>query len=233
MIRRVLPAALLPLLVTGVTVAGSAWNRSAGRGPTVLSDRELPLRITSDENTGRSLWIRHEEAWWSERSWLMAEKLAALGFDISVDPASPDADAHYARALRRTAYVALELDGPAWEAWARGYQENTKSWSRNADNAQVLNESSRLVAVDADRHVAVLEAKYPNPQTHLITRGIVHLTIDRREGRRPQLAGVVERIVPRTLYVPPHLAEQLRSKPYRVMVRYGRRYEPWIAGVEP
>jgi hypothetical protein len=233
MTRRVLPAVLLPLFVTGVTVAGVLWNRSAGRGPIVLTDRELPLRFASDENTGRSVSIRYEDAWWSRDAWLNREKLASLGFDTTVDPASPDAEAHYGRALRRTVYVALELDGPAWQAWARRYQENTKQWNPEPDNARVLNESSRLVAVDAATDATVLEARYPNPQTHLITRGVVHLMIDRPQGGRPQLAGVVEQIAPRALYVPRHLAERLGSKPYRVTVRYGRRYEPWIVGVEP
>ena len=84
------------------------------------------------------------------------------------------------------------------------------------------------VASDA----AVLEARYPDPATHVITRGVVRLFIDHPEGGEPRLSGMVEQIAPSTLSVPRHLAAPLGSKPYRVRVRYGRRYEPWIVGVE-
>jgi hypothetical protein len=232
MIRRLLPAVVLPVLVTGVTLAGVAWNRSGGRAAIVLSHRELPLRSISDDNTGRTLSIHHQSPWWSGPGWLGAEKLASLGFDTSVDARSPGAEAHYRRALRRIVYVALELDGPAWQAWARTYDENTKRWSPGADNTRLLEDSARLVAVDAAADAATLEAKYPDPATHVITRGVVRLFIDHPEGGEPRLSGMAEQIAPSTLYVPHHLAAPLGSKPYRVRVRYGRRYEPWIVGVE-
>jgi hypothetical protein len=233
MIRRVLPAVLLPLLVTSVTLAAVAWNRSGGRGPTVLSDRELPLRFVSAENTGRTVSINHQATWWGGETWLTAAKLASLGFDTSVDPRSPDAEAHYGRALRRTVYVALELDGPSWQSWARAYDENTRRWNPAADNTRLLDESSRLVTVDAESDAATLEARYPDAKTHVITRAVIRLVIDRPQGGQPQLTGLVEQIAPRTLYVPRHVSARLATKPYLLRVRYGRRYEPWIVGVEP
>lgn len=233
MILRILPAVVLPLLVTGVTLGGVARNRSAGRAPIVLSQRELPLRSISDDNTGRTLSIQHQSTWWSGPPWLSADKLASLGFDTSVDPRSPGAEAHYRRALRRIVYVALELDGPAWQAWARAYDENTKRWSPGADNTRLLEDSSRLVAVDAAADPAALEARYRDPARHVITRGVVRVFVDRPQGGQPRLSGMVEEIAPSTLYVPHHLSARLGSKPYRVSVRYGRRYEPWIVGVEP
>ena len=231
MIRRTVPAALLPVLVTVSTLAGAAWNRSGGRGPTMLTHRELPMRFASDENSGQSLAIRHGDAGLM-RAWLTREKLASLGFDTAVDAASPDADAHYARALPRTAYLVLEFDGPAWQSWAREYAANTRRWNPDADTARILDESSRLVAVDAGLDAATLEARYPNPQTHLITRGVIDVFVD-HIGGRPHLAGVLQAIAPRTLYVPREFAARLTAKPYTVSVRYGRRYEPWIVGVEP
>jgi hypothetical protein len=233
MIRRILAAVVLPLLVTAVTVAGVAWNRSGGRDPIVLSGRELPLRVPSDENTGRSLWIRHEGTWWGGEPWLNPAKLASLGFDTALDPASPDAAAHYGRALRRTVFVALELDGPAWQAWARAFEQNRRRWTPDADTRGTVDYSSRLVPVDAERDPGTLEARYPDPSTHLITRAIVRLVIETPEGGRPRLTGVIEQLAPSALHVPRHLAEGLRSGLYRVRVRYGRRYEPWILGVEP
>jgi hypothetical protein len=231
MIRFILPA-VLPLLVTTVTLAGSAWNRSSGRAPMVLTDRELPLRYASADNSSQSVWIRHQYSWGEQIAWLNADKLASLGFDTSVDPTSPDADAHYRRALRRVAYIALELDGPAWQAWASDYERNLRQWTPDADARKQVAASSRLVPVDAHVDAATLEARYPNARTHLITRGIVRILIYTPKDSRARLSGSVE-LAPDSLYVPPEIAPQLDSTPYRLSVRYGRRHEPWIAGVEP
>ena len=233
MIRRILPAVLLPFVITGFTLAGVAWNRSGGRGPIELSDRELSLAYTTDENSARSLWIRHADVWWSNgQSWLTREKLAALGFDTSVDAASPDAEAHYRRELARLVYVALENDGPAFQAWAREYELNVRKWTPGPGGAASLESFSRLVAVDAALDAATLEAKYPGARTHLITRGIVRASLEMPSNGPRRLSGHVMRIAPDRLHVPVHLAQRVISRPYRVTVRYGRRYEPWIVTIE-
>jgi hypothetical protein len=231
MTRFVLPA-LLPILVTAVTLASAAWNRSAGRGPTMLTERELVRQSASDDNSGQSVWLQHQYAWGDEMAWLNAEKLASLGFDTSVDPRSPDAGPHYRRALRRVAYLALELDGPAWQAWASEYERNLRQWTPDADPKKQVADSSRLVPVDASLDAATLEARYPNPRTHLITRGAVRILVHTLKDAPARLSGSVD-LAPDSLYVPPDVARQLRSPRYRLSVRYGRRYEPWIAGVEP
>jgi hypothetical protein len=232
MIRRLLFATMLPLVVTGVTLAGVAWNRSGGREPTVLTERELPLRSTSEENTKRVLSIAHQATWWGGEGWLTPAKLSSLGFDTTVDPVSPDAEAHYRRMLRREVYVALELGGPAWDAWAREYEVNTRQWSPEGPTNARPADWSRLVPVDAELDASVLERRYPDGRTHVITRGVVRVLLYTPQGARPRVSGVVESLTPRTLYVPAHIAEGVGSKPYRVTVRYGRRYEPWIVGVE-
>lgn len=232
MIRQILPAMLLPLLVTGFTVASAAWNRAGGREPIVLSERELPLRYASADNSGRSVWIRHQYAWGEEQPWLDAATLAALGFDTSMDPASPDAEAHYRRELRRVAFVALEFDGPAWQARAVEYERNLRQWTPDADVRKQLDASSRLVPVDVDLDPAVLEARYPNPRTHLIARGVVRISLHAPPQERPRLTGSID-LAPDSLYVPSHAAERLSAPSYRLSVKYGRRYEPWIAGAEP
>jgi hypothetical protein len=231
MIRFILPA-VLPLLVTAATLAGSAWNRSSGRGPTVLTDRELPLRNASDDNSGLSLSIEYPHALGGEQRWLTGDKLAALGFDTSVDPGSPDADAHYRRELGRLVYVALEHDGPAWRARAIEVERNIRQWSRDEDVRKQVEASSRLVPVDADLDPAVLEGRYPNARTHLITRAVMRVYRYSEANQRARLTGALQ-LLPDTLYVPSQIAEHLRGRSYRVRVRYGRRYEPWIEGVEP
>jgi hypothetical protein len=57
-VRPFLVALLLPLAVTAATLAAVAWNRSAGRGPIVLSEREV--RWTggyANDNTTATLWL--------------------------------------------------------------------------------------------------------------------------------------------------------------------------------
>jgi hypothetical protein len=232
MIRQILPAVLLPLLLTGVTIASAAWNRAGGRGPIVLSDRELPLRFSSADNSGQSVWIRHQYSWGEEQAWLDAGKLAALGFDTSVDPASPDADAHYRRELRRVAFVALEFDGPAWQARAVEYERNLRQWSPDADVRKQVDASSRLVPVDVALDPALLEARYPNPRTYMITRGVVRIFIHTPKDGRPRLTGSLQ-LAPDSLYIPRDIARRLATPSYRLSVRYGRRHEPWIEGAEP
>jgi hypothetical protein len=231
--RLLLLAVLLPLGVTGGTLATVSWNRSGGRDAIVLSDRELALRSPSDENSGRSMWIRHQGGWWGGEAWLTPAKLASLGFDTTVDAASPDAEAHYRRALRRDVFVALELDGPAWHAWVRTYEENMPQWSPEGEMKRTFEEGSRLVPVDAALEAATLAAKYPDAGTHLIARGVVRVMLHTPGGERPRISGVVEALTPDTLHMPAHLGKRLGARPYRVSVRYGRRYEPWIVGVEP
>jgi hypothetical protein len=232
MIRDVVPALALPVIVTSITLASVAWNRSGGREPIVLTERELRLRTASDDNSGLSVSIEHSRALSGEEQWLTADKLAALGFDTSVDPASPDAGAHYRRELGRLVYVALEHDGPAWRARAIDVERNIRQWSREEDVRKHVEASPRLVPVDADLDPAVLDGRYPNARTHLITRAVLRVYLSSEGNQRARLTGAVT-LLPDTLYVPPHIAEHLRGRSYRLSVRYGRRYEPWIVGVEP
>jgi len=232
MIRRTLPAMLLPLLVTGFTVASAAWNRSGGREAIVLSQRELPLRYSSADNSGQSVSLRYQYNWGEEQPWLDAAKLASLGFDTALDPASPDADAHYRRALRRVVFVALEFDGPAWRARAPEFERELQRYRPDADVRNQVEAGSRLVAVDADLDPEALEARYPNPRTHLIARGVVRIYAYTPKDARPRLTGSIE-LAPDSLYVPPDIGPRLAAPSYRLSVRYGRRHEPWIAGVEP
>jgi hypothetical protein len=62
-VRPFLVALLLPLVVTAATLAAVAWNRSAGRGPIVLSERELQATAFDNDNTTATLWL----VWQTER----------------------------------------------------------------------------------------------------------------------------------------------------------------------
>jgi hypothetical protein len=56
-LRPFLAALLLPLVITAVTLAAVAWNRSGGRGPIVLTEREVHATTPGDDNTTASLWL--------------------------------------------------------------------------------------------------------------------------------------------------------------------------------
>jgi hypothetical protein len=231
MIRSILPAAALPLLVTAVTLSGAAWNRSGGRGPTELTHRELPAAGASPDNSARTLRIQYAGSWFGGLEWLTAERLGELGFDTRLDPASPDADRHYGRALPRVVYVALEFNGPAWEAWLRSVRNDKWAARRGVEREREM--GSRLVPVDAAIDATTLEARYPDPSTHVIARGVVRIFVYKPEGGRARVVGVVEGLAPAELHVPKDLAARVSSPSYRVRIQYGRRYEPWIVGIEP
>ncbi len=50
-------ALLLPIWVTGATLASVSRNRSGGRDPIVLSEREVFVSPRSDDNTTATLWL--------------------------------------------------------------------------------------------------------------------------------------------------------------------------------
>jgi len=230
--KRVWPAFLLPLLVTGVTLADAAVNRRAHRGPMLLSSREAWAAPTSDDNSARYVYLQYQH-YWSGEPWLRIDELAALGFDTSVDPASPDAGRFYGRALSREAYVALELDGPAWQQWATEQAQTTARWMKREDISRQREQASRLVAVDAALDAGTLRARYPDPRTHLITRAAIRVHVRTPERERPRLEGVVEQIRPNSLYVGRDHAGRLVAGKYEVAVNYGSRLIPWIAAINP
>jgi hypothetical protein len=90
-------------------------------------------------------------------------------------------------------------------------------------------EGSRLVVVDVDADAAVLERRYPNGRTHLITAGTA----------RPD--GIVVNLDPVRINVPREMAAELprwratrdsRSHPpFTMSLRYGRHWEPWVVEV--
>ena len=113
---------------------------------------------------------------------------------------------------------------------------------------------SRLVPVDVGTNPAALRKRYPDRQRFIVAPAMANLRLIPRKGAIPaRLAGEVMTIMPSNLYVPKEhrtlldrlLAadkdardnqpwQRLRHDPrYRVTVKYGRRLEPWIVGIEP
>lgn len=119
------------------------------------------------------------------------------------------------RALPRRGYVVLELDGPALQAL---------DLPREADRDRL----SRLVVVDADLDPRVLEQRYPDGRTHLITAATLRPVPGEPIGR-----SAVVNIQPQRLSVPRQWALHLAGRPSRFSadVAYGATYEPWITRI--
>ena len=166
-------ALLLPIWVTGATLASVSRNRSGGRDPIVLSEREVFVSPRSDDNTTATLWL----AW--QPSAGMNARMAARAAEAAGDPAAsgdrvPSSSSRMEdRSLPRQAFIALELNGPAFRALpVERERERT----------------SRLVAIDIDPDARVLAQRYPNARTHLISAGVVRVTSggSLRRGDDPQ-----------------------------------------------
>lgn len=198
-------ALLLPIWITVATLASVSRNRSGGRDPIVLGEREVYLSPRDGDNTTATAWI----AW--QPSAAMAARMM---------PKPPDDNRQTLRALPRQAYVALELNGPAFRALPIERERE---------------QTTRLVAIDIDRDAAVLEARYPEARTYLISPATV--------GVPPGASyadGTVLNLDPPQLHVPRELAEQLprydarqeRQTPrFEIELRYGRNHEPWVTAV--
>lgn len=181
--------------------------------------------------------------------WLGVEGLRQLGFDCSVDPASPAARQFYKRQRRRQVFIALEYDGPALRAW-NAWEER----QRTADGLRVEPDTSRvsrLVIIDADRSADLLRSRHPDRRSILILPAVMGIVLDPAHNdsadmqQRPpntaasypaRVRGSVDQI-PTALHVPRPFSEEFRKagqqrRLYRVRVRYGASYEPWIIGVE-
>lgn len=238
---------VLVLTAVAVVLAANAWtliaawrNRSAPSGGTVeLTERELRLVEVPWESTATLLELR-----WDVVSdppedrgppaWLDAAKLAELGFDCTVPVDSPGARAHYASAPPAVVFLVLEYEGDAWRQAPPDRRAKT-----------------RLFVVDAGRDARQLRDRYPDPERHVIARGVVRLSVQRRRPAdgvrlaRPRLQGRIETVLPSRIFVPQPYSRALEEFRHRgppgpereeqprfaVTVSWGSNYEPWVHGV--
>lgn len=135
---------------------------------------------------------------------------------------------------------------------AVGEVEQRKLDSKRRQHRWKLESGSRLFTVDAGNDAAALRKRYPDRTKYIITPAKVRLRlipIDMTTGRKPVLSGYVDLILTNNIHVPldrQGLLASLKtdvqyfyydgqkepfSPRYRVKLNYGRRYEPWVAGV--
>jgi hypothetical protein len=236
----VLGAALVVLVANGWGVWQGARNRNDARGGTLrLSERELPLQAVALESSVTVLRLN----WRTDGSdteprrppaWLDARKLAALGFDCRLPLDSPQAQRHYSATPARPVFLALEFQAGTSEATPVPGRPDTG-----------------LVVVDAAADPQELRARHPDPQRHVVCRGLVRMTFRTRsaDGVRPgtpRLEAWVNDLRPAEISVSKptnRLLTALRrtvseeeSRPlgeprFSAQVRWGTHYEPWVDDV--
>jgi hypothetical protein len=125
--------------------------------------------------------------------------------------------------------------------------------SRQRSLERMRHSGSRLVAVDAGEDPVVLRDRYPNTTRYLITTAEFRMRIDRSKSPEmggPVVRGHVGRILGSRMHVPLQHHEALQavlggetrrhgrrgagsveSARYAVTLNYGKRYEPWVAGI--
>lgn len=249
----VVVAVAAPLLV----LAAAARNRAAEPEAEVeLTEREARLVPVGEGRRWAVLrldWNRFDADSRQDAGWFGRERLASLGFDVSLPEGDPGAPAFYGWQPARLAFVALEQDGPAAAA---------------ADEAapKAREGRSRLHAIDADRDASSLRLRHPDRRRVLVVRAVVSAECRGRWDpasrtlSAPFLEGRVDRLLVEELHVPKGqraLLDRLASGEvraagaggpprgagdrkaaagaprYRVLVATGSRCEPWVVEVLP
>jgi hypothetical protein len=205
--RTVLAAGAVVLLSNGVALFQAARNRWGEPETTVeVTERELRLNWMREGNSHRYVTFN-----WTNLhpDWLGQDKLASLGFDVSSPSVHP-------RLVVRPAYVAFEMDGPAWQKW---------------EGSRMHEETPRLVAIDVDRDPVRLRGRNPDRTKVLILRATV-----RAHPCGRSLCGSVTSLLSQNISVPPGMMEGIGpvwpagAPRFAMRIAVGRNYEPYIAG---
>lgn len=122
--RASLVAAAVVVLLANAFALLHAWRNRSGpvEADITLTNREMSKSYdTNDENSGVALNLHWIDKQWRMVSfpsqWLDQKILQEVGFDTSVAPSDKAASDYYARQRTRSAFVALEYNGPNWNKW--------------------------------------------------------------------------------------------------------------------
>jgi hypothetical protein len=250
--RKALLIAIATVVVANAaTLTMVAINRGGEEARLVLTERELRLAAPGTENTGISLGLTWRRPW-DQFKWFDRAKLEAVGYDCSIDPDDPAAEAHYLRArfMQRAAYLALEYRPE--EIPTRPPGEAIRETAALRERPELDTRRSRLVAIDADIDRAALRARHPDRHRVIIAPASVYLLYEKATDTHPaRLRGGVNMVFPSEVCVPKEhrvLLEQImagadpQDNPrfrldhdprYEVTLVYGSRLEPRITNVVP
>ncbi len=248
--KRLLLAAVAIVCLTNVgALTLGALNRT-GRPDAEMTLTERELRLEHDaDSTATTLRLSFVERFDNEGEWLTCPKLENLGVSCAPPPAGADAERWYARQPERAAYVVLEYDGAAWQAYRdaekRRLEEARRTYKTAApdDSDSLLEGYSHLVAIDADSDANALRSRYQDRARYLITEARVSIygrSVPNAKGET-RLSGTIGPASPSTINVPKPYSSMFASMDrssyalstehpprYWVTLRYGRFHEPWI-----
>ena len=218
--RRQPPDSLLTLTEREL---GQQWSWMWREGENSGSSLRLQYRVES-VRTLRSAEVDEEEAFspygsFGPIAWLDRDKLATLGFDVSMPPTFTGRDAHYDRMLGRDVFLVLELDGPVRARALQAARNLLAHREREiADNperqgsAQGLqsaqqavrreeHEASRLFIVDAGLDQTPLRQRYADRTHYAIVHGHIRPFV-MRDGASARLYGAVTAVRCESINVP-------------------------------
>ena len=253
-------AIVLVAVVNGIVLLGVARNRAGEPDAiVVLTERELPLGYTPDENTGillRLEWTRD----WEGPDWLDTDKLAELGFDCSAPVDAAATELHYDKQLNRRVFAVLEFEGDVWERWLETRRREIADTAEEVERGEAseqeverlrqslaseLETRSRLDVIDAGTNPEALRKRYSDRSRFIIAPAVVDLYVSSYSADDtvpPTLQGrITEITVPRIHVSREHRAVfepflgatgPYQGPRYRVNVAFGSRYEPWIVEAE-
>jgi len=239
--KPLLLAALGLLVVSNAFVlAHVAMNRSGEPDSEMqLTARELQYYGGSSDKSAVLLMLR-----WTNTApeyptgpprdasgWFDQKKLEEIGFDFSVPASSPKAARFYENLRSREVFVALEYEGPAWEAWLKDREprlETEGSYGPQVslpDRMEIERQTTpRLVAIDVAQDPIELRRKYPDRKRVMILEALVRAKLEPE--RRPSLGapmrpayfrGAISRLAIESINVPQPLSRRLE----------GQSYSPW------
>ncbi|TKI70440.1 DUF4824 family protein [Sulfurimonas crateris] len=227
-----------------------------------LTQRELQLpSYIRKENNSVSLRLVYRTANKSSRShqdnFLNHDKLEELGFDTDKYLYSKEST----RTPTKEVFIVLENNGELYKKSLKSaeavlmekealYNANKDDKKKQRDYENAKNNftreqisQSRLFAIDAGLEYEGLRQKYPNKTDYLIVKGVVGLVKDYKE---KILYGYIQRLNVQTVHLPykfkyllkeigpinSHNNTRNTSLQYKVEVKYGSRYEPFITSVK-
>ena len=251
----------LLIATNALMLLGVYLNRTSETTSEVtLTQRELQLsnRIQKENNSvSLRLVYRTENRSGSHNNFLNHDKLKELGFDTDKHLYSKEGS----RATTKEVFVVLENDGEAYKRSLKSAEaaltKNEALYSANKDDERsqrayenAKNElareqisQSRLFAVDAGLDYERLRQKYPDKTKHLILKGVVRLV---KEHKEKSFYGYIQHLNIQTIHLPykfkhllkdikpmiNHKNEQSTPPKYKMEVKYGSRYEPFITSVK-
>jgi hypothetical protein len=241
---RLIVAALVLLVTVGGLFGAAAWNRGGDVQAIVLSERELalPWGWPSDRLDARLRlqWQRRDEPQ-DARVWLTDVKLRELGFTTGVPAGAPEAELFYGRSLPRLAWVAFELNGPAWHLIEQRRSmvapPDPANPTRSFDRPQ---DWSRLVPVDAAVAPEPLRRRYAHAPV-IVLPAVVRMRFRTTRAEGPSVWAEVESLVSPDVSIPARLRGRLpraaiesnRPARYEVDFRVGRLGGAWVEDVRP